>query len=172
MTAGAKLTICFSRPKGWNPFSRLIRWLTKSQVSHASLGVEVLGVPCILECTIGGVRFLPRHKFLQHSVIVEEYRTTAVSSAGLSHAIKDHLGDSYDYFAIPGYAYLLICARWFRKKVKNPLASPTALVCSEFVLHIDHEKKLQEWQDLDPERSTAQDVLARCRLGVNFERVL
>jgi len=166
-----KTTICFTTPHTWSPLPWLIRKLTRSPVSHVALCVEVYGIKTMLHCTVGGVQLSLRDRFEASSKIVEEYAFKPDMTAGVAHAIEQHLGDHYDYVGLLGYAYLLLAWRWLHKKIKNPLASPTALVCSEFVLHVDHGGVLAEWQGLDPERTTAQDLLERCRSGPNFGRV-
>ena len=166
------ISVCFTAPKKWTLLSWLIKLFTKSKVSHAALCVDVYGTKVLLHSTMGGVQFTHRKKYERNDNIVEEYLIKEDVSSGLNHAINEHLGDNYDYVGLLGYAYLLVLWRWLKIKVKNPMASPTALVCSEFVLHINHEGKISEWNGIDPERTTAQDLLVKCRNSLSFERLM
>lgn len=166
-----EITVIFSTPR-WraNPFASLIRWLTRSRVSHASIGLVLADVPVVVQATIGGVKVTTRTKFEKQSKIVAEFRVLQDVQGGVQHAV--HLiGEHYDYIGLLGYAVVLLTWRWFKKRLKNPLASPTALVCSEFVLRVNQDGKITEWVGLDPEATTAQDILLRCRTGTSFKVV-
>jgi len=164
------ITIVFTSPKHWTLLSWLIKKFTKSESSHTAIGVDLHGIPVLIHSTMGGVQVTPRDKFLKTDYIVEEYKFIPDMSSGLKHAVS-HLGENYDYVGIIGYAMLIVAWRWFKKKIKNPLASPKSLVCSEFVLHIDHAKQIKEWSDLDPERTTPQTLIEQCRSGSNFMKI-
>jgi len=164
------ITLVFTTGKTWSLVSWLIKKFTKSESSHVAIGLEIYGVPVLIHSTMGGVQISPRDKWMTNNYVVEEYEFVPNMSDGIKHACE-HLGERYDYVGLLGYAIILIMWRWFRKKMKNPLASPIALVCSEFVCHVDHEKLIEEWMDLDPERTTPQDLIERCRLGKNFIRL-
>jgi len=164
------ITIIFTRPKKWSLLSWLIKKFTKSQASHMMIGLEMYGVPVVIHSTMGGVQITPRKKQMVNNEILEEYKFIPDVTNGLKHSF-DHLGERYDYVGLLGYAIILIMWRWFRRKMKNPLASPTALVCSEFVLHVNHDGQIKEWEGLDPERTTPQDLIEICRLNGSFVRV-
>lgn len=164
------ITVCFATAKGRSPLSWLIRRLTNSRVSHATLSTHIRGVPVILHCTVGGVQLTLRNRFEAHSKIVEEFAFNIDVADGLSAAIKE-LGDRYDYMGILGFAWVLFAARWLHRKIKNPLASPTAMVCTEFVLSIDRDDRIPEWRELDAERTTAEDLLECCQRGSSFRRL-
>jgi hypothetical protein len=146
--------------------SRIIRRLTRSQVSHVAIGTSMQGVPVIIEATTFGVRIYPRKRWERGKKIVAEARFYPDLSGSIAHAIE-HVGDRYDYTNLIGYLVVLP-ARWLGRKIKNPFASPKALVCSELALHLDHEHRIPEWEGLDPETTTPEDLLRLCRIGHSF----
>jgi len=158
------ITIIFSTST--SILSRLIRRFTRSQTSHTAIGTEMHGVPVVIEATVGGVRIFPRARWQRGRPIVAEARCLLDLERGLAHAIE-HVGDRYDYKGLVGNLFVLI-ARWLGKKIKNPLASPKAVICSELVLHLDHEGHVPEWKGLDPEATTPEDLLRLCRIGQSF----
>lgn len=148
--------------------SRLIRWVTRSRTSHATLGLEINGVPLILEATTGGVRIIPRAKWLIDHILVAEFRPKIDLSHGLRDALT-HIGAAYDYVGLFGYFWVLL-GRRLGKKLRNPLASERAMVCSEFVMHLDTGEKIPEWKDMDWEATTPEDLLKSCEASTqSFE---
>lgn len=147
--------------------SRLIRWFTRSRVSHSVVCLSVAGVALVLEATMGGVKATTRKKWERSNKIVREFKV--IPRISIAHACG-HLGERYDYVGLLGYLPVLV-ARWLGRKIKNPLAAPGALVCAEFVLHLDHGGLIPEWKGLDPESATPEDVLRACEQGKSFAPV-
>lgn len=165
------ITVLFTTPDHWTFVSWVIKKFTKSEASHAAIGAELYGVPVLLESGMGGVKVTPRDKyFSEGDKLVEEYQFVPDVSTGIKGSVE-LLGEGYDYVGLIGYGILILAYRWFKKKIKNPLASPKALVCSEFVVRIDDNKMIEEWNDLDPERTTPQDLIEICRTSKNFIRI-
>jgi hypothetical protein len=146
--------------------SRAIRWLTSSQVSHCSIHAEMAGVPVVIEATIGGVRIIPLSKWATGNTVVGSFEPRLDMISGLAHAVE-HVGDRYDYVGLLGYIPVLL-ARWLRLRCRNPLASPSAMVCAELILHLDHGGNVPEWRGLDPEATTPQDLLSAMTAGGSF----
>lgn len=163
-----RLTLLFTSSSDWS--SKIIRFFTRSKTSHVMIGLQLFGVEMLLHCTGGGVQFTPRRKWMRDNYMVGEFTCTVDLTYGLSHAVR-HLGEKYDYLSLIGFLPILFF-RWLKIKVKNPLASPKAMVCSEFVLHVDPEGKVPEWSGMDPETTTAQDLLELCEEGKSFEAIL
>jgi hypothetical protein len=118
-------------------------------------------VVLVLEASMGGVKAMTRKKWERSNKIVREFKV--IPRISVAHACE-HLGERYDYVGLLGYLPVLL-ARWVGRKIKNPLAAPGALVCAEFVLHLDHEGLIPEWKGLDPESATPEDVLRTCASG-------
>ena len=149
------------------PLSRAIRYLDKSQVSHCSVHFCVFGLPLVLQASIGGVKFCTEATFLKDHRIVKKLRFKVDVTKGIQSAMT-LLNSRYDYVGLLGYLPVMI-GRWFGRKVKNWLASPNALVCSEFLLHVDAFDEVPEWNDLEWETTTPQQLMESC--GGSFEEV-
>ena len=159
------MTLIFSTSSMWT--SAIIRWFTRSRCSHVMLGCEVMGIPMLLHCTDGGVQFTPRKQWFAENRLVAEYTFKPDISEGVKTA-TDLLGLRYDYMSLVGFVWVLFW-RWLKYKVKNPLASARAMVCSEFILHVDHKDKIPEWNELEYETTTAEDLLVLCEKKQSFE---
>ena len=151
-------TLVFSTSKGF--VSRAIRWFTRSKASHVMIGIEVHNQPMLLHCTSGGVKITPRAKWFKDSTLISEWRFK--DEPNVDHALS-HIGDKYDYLTLFGWGAVILLWRWFRIKAKNPLQSPTAMVCSEFVVHLGEPElganNVKDWRELDPETTHAQTLL-------------
>jgi len=166
----SNITVGFSTSSDW--ISRAIRWITRSRVSHAWLCLEWYGMLFIIHATVGGVKVTPRSKWESgHNKIVGEFRPKADVTEGVKHALS-FLDEEYDYVGILGYIFVVFWKRWFNKKIKNILARPNAMVCSEFLVHLADKGGIPEWRELDPERTTPKDLLEICEKEHSFERVL
>lgn len=153
------MTVVFSTSK--HLFSKVIRFVTRSKVSHASISVHLYGVPVIIESTVGGVKIYPRDKFEKENTLVYEYEVIPDVHDALQQAIED-VGEHYDYVGILGYIPVMI-GRWFKKKVKNILASPTKMVCAEFVVKIDKDNKMFPKEITDAATEvTPEDLVEAC----------
>jgi hypothetical protein len=134
------------------------------------LGLDLYGVAMLLHCTSGGVQVTPKSKWFRDNKLVAEYEFKPELSDGVRHAFM-HLGEKYDYVSLLGFVPVLFF-RWLRVKIKNPLASAKSMVCSEFVVHVDHEHKIPEWAGLDPETTSPEDLLLLCRRQQSFTKVV
>lgn len=162
------ITLIFST--GSSFASRLIRWVTRSPVSHVSLGIEWYGYPLVLEASLGGVIPKSRVKWERSNKIVKEYLLDNVVSEDLSEVVGS-LNQKYDYIGLLGYIPVLLY-RWLGKRIKNPLSSAKSVVCSEFVLSLDPDRdKIPEWKDLDPETTTPKDLFDICLNNGRFKEI-
>jgi hypothetical protein len=141
--------------------SRAVRWFTGVQASHVALTAKIGGVDVLIHATVGGVQVSPRRKWLRGERVVAEFKPRAEPVFDLHTAVQS-LGERYDYVGLIGYIPVLL-ARRFGARLRNPLASARATVCSEFALRAAWALgKLRGVSALDPERSTPRDVLKLC----------
>lgn len=164
------ITIVFTKSNSW--ISKVIRWFTRGKSSHVMIGTRVHGIQMFLHSTAGGVQFTPRPKELKGCTVVAEYKVVPYVEPGLRKAIS-YVGDKYDYLGLFGYAWVIALWRLFKKKVRNPLASPRSMVCSEFVASLDRTGKyLPEFAELDPEKTHPEHLRKICESSKNFERIV
>jgi hypothetical protein len=133
----AKLSICFSTdPHSW--VSRIIRWFTKSQCSHAFIMVEedpTFGT-LIVESDSGGVQVTTPARFdFKTNAIVGKVTPEFDLLPALRAAMDEELGWSYDFWGLIGMAWVEFC-RWLKVKAKNPLHKSKTLFCSAFVVTV------------------------------------
>lgn len=149
--------------------SRVIRRLTNSTVSHVAIGLSLQGIPVLLQADIGGVQITTREKFLEKHTIVSEWEFT---SPGIEKVIAQgvkNIGERYDYLGLFGYLAVLI-AKFFKRKIRNPLASRKAVVCSEFIASLDiNGDFVPEWKGLDSEVTMPSDLLTICQISPSFK---
>ena len=158
------ITIVFSTSGG--VLSWLIRKFQRSDISHCAIGTQMHGVAVVIEDTAGGVRIYPRARWEQGKKVVREYAFVPDMESGL-HAAIQRVGDKYDYIGLVGMLWVML-GRWLRKKWRNPLARADSAWCSEFVVRMDPDHKIPEWDGLDPETTTPKDLDQLCRLNTSF----
>ncbi|MBI2449651.1 hypothetical protein HYV49_05135 [Candidatus Pacearchaeota archaeon] len=124
--------------------SKLIRWFTKSEVSHAYIEVydEFLQINLIIHADFQGIIIQLAKEFDIGNRRLEEYE---IDDIRLDNTLKDnlwYLGKKYDYFKFINFAFFIIFKRWLIRKVKNPYIDPQKLVCVDFILYILNGAKI------------------------------
>ncbi|MFW6067425.1 MAG: hypothetical protein ACOC97_03745 [Myxococcota bacterium] len=124
------INICFSTTDAL--LSRWIRFVTRSQVSHALITFrdQTLGRVLVMEATGRGLNVVPWRRWRQKNTLVARFRPTLPleDQVRALHRMGHLLGSEYDTISLWGFA----CRRW-QKRAKNPLDDPTKLICSEAV---------------------------------------
>jgi hypothetical protein len=142
--------------------SRLIRRLTRSRVSHAWLVYRDVDFDreMVMEAVGAGFRIVPLDKFARHNRIVEIVTPRYSIDEGLKAAV-DWLGEGYDRRGLVGMALLLLFRALRRRTrgVRNLIASPRALFCSEAVARACRASGYPGFER-DPETTTPQDLYA------------
>jgi hypothetical protein len=139
-------------------------------VSHCAIGLEIDGVPSFLHAAVGGVHITSLADMEKNHKIVYVYEILPDISDEVPNALK-LIGEDYDYVGLFGFIPVLI-ARWFKFKLQNPLASKSAVICSEFVIHLDPEGKIPEWVGLNPTDVTPEDLHQVCESGPSFKKLM
>lgn len=142
--------------------SRLVRWLTRSEVSHAFLVYFDVDFDrdMVMEAAGAGFRIVPLDKFARHNRIVEIVTPRHPIDEGLKAAV-DWLGEGYDAPGLVGMGFLLAfrALRRRTRRVRNLIASRRALFCSEAVARACRACRYPGF-DRDPETTTPQDLYA------------
>jgi len=142
------------------PLGAVIRWITKSPVSHCMIEFPVWGRRMVAEARIGGVRMVPSIRARHH--VVAEYRCQFGARTGLA-AISDEMGKRYDYEGLFVIAWALMLKEWFRVKVTRWRWRTAAVKCSELVAIFLREAGVAVAGDLPPELTTPEDIRDFCR---------
>lgn len=159
------IRVCFSTTN--NPFSKLIRWITKSKVSHCfiSFYVEYLDVELVLEAGLFGYKLSQAKKWESKKIVISKFSCKKDLSEALKLIIKD-LDEEYDIASIFG----LVLRRWFGKKYKNPFRNADKLQCSEamakFLQYANYAK------EFDPESTVPEDLYEYCLKNKDFEQCM
>lgn len=163
-----QVTVGFSTQRG--PVAALVRWLTRSKANHCWMSLDLKGLPIIVEAAVGGVKIVDRARWSRSNKVVGEFVPLNDVDEGV-YEMFSHVGKSYDYSAFFGFIPVIIASRWFKKKIKNPLASPQELICSEFLTLLRTGGGIPEWDHLDPETTTPEDLLKICKREESFTRI-
>jgi len=163
----SKFRVGFSTSNAW--YSRVIRWFTKAQCSHAFLISQALGVTVgIEEGTFGyGIRTLSNME-TSGSTIVQVLEAPVVLDDAVAQSFA-WLGSRYDYQGLLGMSWVVLM-RWLGKKVKNPLASSRSMFCSESVTRVLQLAKYPGADRLDPS-ATDPETLRKFMLATGSKAV-
>ena len=159
MLKGLSTCIFFSRQRAL--LSRLIRWITRSKVSHTGVVYydETLGHPMVMHAIASGFQVSPLVHFRRDSEIVATYE--AKDQPALLKAIQGislELGDGYDYRGVAGFLWVIMLKRWLHVKRNNPVRDSNRMFCSEAVACILQKMQDSGWQG-DPETTSPEDLL-------------
>lgn len=150
--------------------SKIIMWITKSPASHSGIGFTKDGQDYFLHAAWGGVQVTPRAAVLANHTLVAEFEVLADLDDEFQLAVK-RVGEPYDTVGLFGYLAVLI-ARNFGLGIHNPLASKSAVVCSEFIIELDSNHEIPEFKDLDPADVTPRDLFDICSTGASFKKIV
>jgi len=168
---GGRIRIGVSTPKKWNPLSPLLRRVMGKPYSHIWILLEdaLFDVDMMLGTEKIGFVPLPYERFLEENTVIQIWDPdpSYKLEVGLYELVK-LIGQPYDKAGLLGMAWVAALARWFKRKVRNPLASAHAMWCSEAVAFLLASSAVPEAAALVPERATPEDVvdiLDRMRCG-------
>lgn len=144
-----------------NLLARLVRWITRSTVSHVMIEYPsaMWGGKWVAESSVTGVRKVPAEKAKKH--VMAEFRCKFRSNEGLQK-ISKYFGQFYDVGGLFVVGWYVIIWRWFKRKVKKPLNNTDGQFCSELVARFFMSQKLPNTEKWDPELITPADLLKYC----------
>lgn len=140
--------------------SRVIRWFTRSTVSHSFIVYydEEWKRDMKMESEGGMGGSIRIVTFNPDSPSIVKLVTPKHSIEVGMNKMVDHLGDLYDYTGLFGMAWVEI-GRWLKKKWKNPWASSKAMFCSEMVARVLVDSNYPGAEKLIPEDTDPQDLI-------------
>jgi len=140
--------------------SRLIRWITKSKVSHTYLRLNIKGHDMVLHSNQHGVNFDQWEDFKANFEIVAEFELNIANeqeSNAWNYAIAQ-LDKPYDFLAITGFLWVLLNKR-IKRKVSNPFPNRSAYFCSELVIESLKAADFERANELDRELTSPEDLI-------------
>lgn len=127
------INVAFSTQDGI--ISALIRWVTRSKVSHCVITFhdDTLDKVLVMEAVERGFSVTPWRRWVQDNNLVARYELPGSSypvgaQAQALHELAAYLGTEYDTVSLFGFLW----RRW-RKRMRNPFSSGAKLICSEAV---------------------------------------
>jgi hypothetical protein len=156
------IIVGFSRPKAFfEPFSWIIRAITRSKFSHAYIRFysEEYNRWLVYQASGLKVNFIGQTSFDDVELVYEEFNvpvTPLTKKTAIQGAI-DKCGSPYGVGQIIGFGAVLFM-RIFGKNIHNPFYSGSSYVCSELVADILIEIDKEDAGSLDPSAMTPQDV--------------
>lgn len=156
-----------------SPVSAIIRAATGSLVSHAYLVFydPTLDDEYILEADVGG--FQPdRYSIFKRTNNVLFELDPKVPMAEAIKAADKWIGDvGYDYEGLFSMSFVM-AARWFKKRIKNPLHAPHSMYCSEAMTHALQYAGFRGADEIDPPSESPEQLLVdmlRNDAGIYFQ---
>ncbi len=144
-----------------NPLSGLIRWLTRSKVSHAFLVYYDVDFrrDMVMEAEHRGFRIVPFDRFSEHNTVIAVFEPRSSLDEGLVKAV-DWLGEDFDVRGLFRMAWLIVSrglkAR-ARLRRRNLLVGTRSLFCSEAVARVLLGARYPGF-DRDPETTSPEDL--------------
>lgn len=141
-----------------NPLSRLIRFVTRSEVSHCAIRVRALDEDIVFEASLSGTRMYLWRNWREHNNIVAAVGLPAppIGESAI-HSMVMEFDTRYDVAALFGWLGVYFF-RWLGLQIRNPLASSKGLICSELValFLLNYPEFVFS---IDPENVTPDDIL-------------
>ena len=150
-----------------NILGKIIKWFTKSPVTHAAIGFTKDGKQYWLQAVGAGVQIIPRE---WEDGIYAEFQVIPNIENEVAIAEKK-VGEPYARLTLLGFA-IMIMAKWFGIGINNPFYQKSAVVCSEFVVEADTQHLITEFDGLDPADISPAALFAICSSGKSFKRIV
>ena len=157
------INVCFTANNHW--FSRLIRLVTRAEVSHALITFrdETFDKVFVLEANARGFMMTPWSQWSKKHKLYERYSLDI--DQDIQHKalreLGEYLGAKYDYRSLFGFL-----PRLFFDRIRNPLSSAAKLVCSEVIAKFLHKCELFRFSDTAS--WTPGDIIREARNGKPF----
>lgn len=151
------ILIGFSTSRSW--ISAVIRWFTRSKVSHAFISYydPVYQEPMVLEADSTGFRIITLARFNTSNQVVEMV-PPKIDVSGSMAFIGQWLGTPYDWKSLFGEGLVMLLRRLGRR-IRNPFTSSSKLICSESVVRLLQHAKYPGAETLIPDSTSPEDLL-------------
>lgn len=149
------IRIGFSTSKTW--YARVIRWFTKSKVSHTFFVVPALGHELVFEEGTFGWTVRTLEDLAKQDTIVALVTPKYPILVGFEKSLKD-LGQPYGYGVLLGMFFVMI-ARSMGRRIRNPFRSAHSMICSERGISVLQDSGYPGSEHFDPATTTPEDLL-------------
>lgn len=160
------MKVVFTKSTGVVAF--LIRKITGSEASHVAFELDD---GTFLQADQGGVQISNLTSFLDSGTrtIIAKFEPTqeTLPLIDLKWA-KSKVGSDYDYVGLVGDLVPMLAYRWFHLKMGDPFGSARKYWCSEFCAEADTQKKIPEFQIVNPRTVSPGELLDSMRKGKSF----
>jgi hypothetical protein len=151
------VTIGFTTSDWW--VSRVIRWFTRSRVSHAALLLRGTDLgDLVLEASAAGFRLSTVEALTRGTTRLVAEVTPASPVDGVLPQVLRWLGEKYNYAGLFGESWVSLWRR-FGKRARNPLRNSTSMFCSEACVYALQLAKYPGADGLDPQSTSPEDLL-------------
>ena len=131
--------------------------------SHIWILIEdaFMDLDFVLETGPHGLAFVPYDDFIKkHDVKhIQDPDPSYKLEVGVRALLDKYLDTPYNALALFGMTWVVALGRWFKRKVKNPLASNRGMFCSESVAFVLVNSAVPESALLVPASATPKDVV-------------
>lgn len=144
-----------TRKNNWT--SKIIRWFTRSKVSHVWLLFDdPIRGQVVMEAERGpGLEETPWEWFPKDEIVAMVDPIVPLDKA--VETAKARLGEKYDVDGLFGMAFVMV-GRWFHVKLRNPLHNSHELFCSEAVAMVLQDAGYPGMEGKDPTSMSPEDV--------------
>jgi hypothetical protein len=160
------MRIVFTKASGFVAWA--IRTITGSEASHVAVELDD---GTFLQADQGGIAIADRNTFLENGdrTIIASFEPTAETLPLIDIAWgKSKIGSDYDYVGLVGDLVPMLSWRWFHIKLGDPLGSARKFWCSEYVAEMDTQKKIPEFQVINPRVVSPGELLDAMNKGKSF----
>lgn len=155
-----KITIGFSRHKGFAPFSKLLCAYMDTDFSHVYMKFKESNMPdaTIYHAVGKGLIYLSEQHFMEHNIVVAEYEFDISEDVHNKIRVDFHTqaGTNYGYLQNLGIALVDVLNKYFNCNIKkNPMAE--GINCSEWVGQV-LDDAIGDWTKIDPSLIKPSDI--------------
>jgi len=161
-----QITIGFSTTN--KLMSRIIRWVTRGNVSHAWIAFydHCLDTRLVMQAETWGYEVRPWERWQRENILIAEFKTQQDMTISLRW-IAPALGAKYDWTS----AFFSGVKRWLGRWVKSHFNSPKKLMCAEAVIRFLQHSGSYAVSNLDPETTTPASLLRAVNTSSEFQKV-
>lgn len=141
--------------------SKLIRWITRSKVSHAWIAYDdqTLGMRMVMQAEAWGFEVRPLKRWVKENKLVAEFVPVGDDLHSSFHYIAKKLGTKYDYKSALLTGLKFWVNRWFKIIKSRSFKAPNKLMCSEAVVRFLQHGGYKTVDGLDPELTSPGELL-------------